>query len=67
MDDLDCDDHLLIGTYGQAKRDIVQFVPFKDFKSDPTKLAAEVLHEVPGQVTSFFRSIKRYSFLDNKI
>jgi hypothetical protein len=59
MDDLDCDDHLLMGTYGQAKRDIVQFVPFKDFKSDPAKLAAEVLHELPDQVTSYFRSVKR--------
>ena len=28
-------------------RDIVQFVPFKDFASDPLRLAKEVLGEVP--------------------
>lgn len=59
MVDLDSDDQLLRGTYGTAKRDIVQFVPYRDFRNDPTRLAQEVLHEVPEQVTSYFRSIKR--------
>ena len=59
MVDLDSDDALLRGTYGTAKRDIVQFVPYRDFKNDPTRLAQEVLAEVPEQITSYFRSIKR--------
>lgn len=35
-------------------RDIVQFVPFKDFKHYHLKLAKEVLQELPGQVVDFF-------------
>lgn len=35
-------------------RDIVQFVPFEDFKRDHLKLAKEVLQELPGQVVDFF-------------
>ena len=57
MDTLDSDDVLLQGTRGTAKRDIVQFVPYKDFANNPTSLAANVLHEVPDQVTGFYKSI----------
>ena len=35
-------------------RDIVQFVPFKDFRYDHVKLAKEVLQELPGQVVDYF-------------
>ena len=35
-------------------RDIVQFVPFRDLKNDPTRLAREVLAEVPKQLTDYF-------------
>ena len=35
-------------------RDIVQFVPFEEFKRDPVRLAKEVLAEVPFQLTSYF-------------
>ena len=30
-----------------ASRDVVQFVPFNDFKGDFNKLAKEVLKEIP--------------------
>ena len=31
----------------QRQRDIVQFVPFNEFKNNPTLLAKEVLNEIP--------------------
>ena len=36
------------------ERDIVQFVPFRELKNDPAKLAREVLAEVPTQFTDYF-------------
>ncbi|CAI8037851.1 Copine-1 [Geodia barretti] len=55
MDKLDCDDGLL--RYGSevAERDIVQFVPFRDYKQSPSSLAAAVLAEVPQQLTQYMR------------
>ncbi|CAI8037853.1 Copine-1 [Geodia barretti] len=56
MDKLDCDDGLL--RYGSevAERDIVQFVPFRDYKQQsPSSLAAAVLAEVPQQLTQYMR------------
>ncbi|KAF0978020.1 hypothetical protein FDP41_002975 [Naegleria fowleri] len=39
-----------------ASRDIVQFVPFNQFRNQPyTYLAKEVLAEIPQQVTSFMK------------
>ena len=38
-----------------TERDIVQFVPFKDYKDDPVELAKEILKEVPDQMTSYFQ------------
>ena len=35
-------------------RDIVQFVPFREFKNDAYKLAKETLQEIPGQLVDFF-------------
>lgn len=35
------------------ERDIVQFVPFRDFKNDPYRLAQETLNEVPRQFISY--------------
>ena len=59
MEVLDCDDGLLRGRSGEvAARDIVQFVPFNKFGGDPVLLAAEVLSEVPGQVTGFYKAMK---------
>lgn len=36
-------------------RDIVQFVPFRELRRDPIRLAKEVLQEVPGQMTGYFQ------------
>jgi len=38
--------------------DIVQFVPFRDFKNNPAELAKQTLEEVPGQLLNFFRKRK---------
>lgn len=56
MDKLDADTHPLYssGLKQYAKRDIVQFVPFSDFKHDRYALAKAVLEELPGQVTDYF-------------
>lgn len=35
--------------------DIVQFVPFREFRSNPMLLAKETLEEVPGQMLNYFR------------
>ncbi|XP_059147817.1 copine-3-like [Physella acuta] len=57
MEVLDADDGVLRAANGEpAKRDIVQFVPFGDFKhSSPTELARHVLAEVPNQVTEYYK------------
>jgi hypothetical protein len=57
MDELDADE---VPLYSQRYRrhmsaDIVQFVPFRDFKSNPMMLAKETLEEVPGQLLNFMR------------
>jgi len=39
-----------------SSRDIVQFVPFRDLKNDPYRLAKEVLAEVPRQMVSYFQA-----------
>lgn len=57
MDFLDCDQGKLRANNGrEALRDIVQFVPFRDFRQvPPAELAKAVLAEVPKQVTDFYR------------
>lgn len=59
MSELDADDKPLVSSRGvRMARDIVQFVPFLTFEqSPPGSLAAEVLHELPGQVESYFASV----------
>ena len=61
MQILDGDDQRLMDSSGRyAKRDIVQFVPFKRFsRAGIDALAEEVLRELPKQVTSYYSSIKR--------
>ena len=58
MEHLDADNNPLyskkLGKY--SHRDIVQFVPYRDVKNDPYRLAKEVLAEVPHQMTSYFQS-----------
>ncbi len=59
MDILDGDGKVLRSTRGiPAARDIVQFVPFRNFAhSGPSELSAEVLRELPKQVTEFFSRV----------
>ena len=57
MDTLDADDEAL---YSNAYRkymeaDIVQFVPFNEFKHNPHLLAKETLNELPGQLLNYMR------------
>ena len=35
--------------------DIVQFVPFREFRNNPAELAKQTLEEVPGQLLNFFK------------
>ena len=58
MDELDSDDALLEWNGKRAQRDIVQFVPYRNFLSNDllqmkANLAKEVLAEIPEQVTSY--------------
>ncbi|OMJ84958.1 hypothetical protein SteCoe_13867 [Stentor coeruleus] len=56
MDRLDADDEPLIDSHGkQMLRDIVQFVPFRNFGNSPTALTKEVLAKIPREITNFFR------------
>ena len=55
MDILDSDQGFLKDSLGnQAKRDIVQFVPFRKYKNNPLKLRKEVLAELPQQIVNYF-------------
>ena len=56
MDQLDGDDEPLYSKkYSRYwSRDIVQFVPFNQFKGDQLKLAKETLTEIPGQLVDYF-------------
>ena len=58
MQVLDADDEPLYSkTYKKTmERDIVQFVPFRNFKGNPLMLAKETLNEVPNQLVGFFES-----------
>eukprot|EP00736_Rhodelphis_marinus_P009483 Rmarinus@m.27058 len=55
MEILDADDHPLRSTDGRVmERDIVQFVPFRQYEDDPDGLAKAVLQELPRQVVEYF-------------
>lgn len=57
MDILDSDDGLLADSSGnRARRDIVQFVPYRQFDGGPFEaLSKHVLAEVPRQVCDYYR------------
>ncbi|KAK7504633.1 hypothetical protein BaRGS_00004119 [Batillaria attramentaria] len=57
MNELDGDNGVLRAPSGQpVKRDIVQFVPFREFKqSTAAELARHVLAEVPRQVVEYYK------------
>ena len=53
---LDGDDYGLTDSNGRTwMRDIVQFVPFREFEGDAIILREQVLEEIPEQVTSFYK------------
>jgi len=55
MNVLDADENPLINDKGiKAIRDIVQFVPFSKYASNPEKLAEEVLAEIPKQIVEYY-------------
>lgn len=58
MDTLDADNEPLYSMKYKKymSRDIVQFVPFREFRNDTYKLAKETLQEIPGQLVDFFMS-----------
>uniref|UniRef100_A0A8C3AU12 Copine-3 n=1 Tax=Cyclopterus lumpus TaxID=8103 RepID=A0A8C3AU12_CYCLU len=60
MEFLDGDDGRLRSQTGEAAmRDIVQFVPYRQFQNAPREaLAKSVLAEVPGQLVDFFNTMK---------
>ena len=58
MEVLDADDKPLFSKTlnKQMERDIVQFVPYSQYKHDPVRLAKETLEEVPRQLVSYMNS-----------
>lgn len=62
MEELDGDSVTLQVNGVSAARDIVQFVPFKDFQQIESSLnaksylAREVLAEIPGQLVGYMKS-----------
>ena len=68
MEALDCDSGVLTDIRGKrAVRDIVQFVPFNKFGGNPVALAAEVLKEVPKQLTEFMEMIHYVPVLPEEV
>ncbi|KAJ5073836.1 copine [Anaeramoeba ignava] len=57
MDVLDADDVPLKSSWGETMhRDIVNFIPFSEYKNKPvSELAKATLEEIPLQLTSFFK------------
>lgn len=57
MDKLDGDDEALYSSAYKkyAEADIVQFVPFNEFKQNPQLLAKETLKELPNQLLTYMR------------
>ena len=59
MNVLDADDNPLVDSRGtRAVRDLVQFVPFLKYESNPEKLAQEVLAEIPRQIIEYYQQNK---------
>ena len=60
MNELDSDNGLLSHNQQIAVRDIVQFVPFRNFLNNPHKsladLANALLAEIPNQLVSYMKS-----------
>ena len=57
MNELDGDGRMLTSGGSTARRDIVQFVPFRDYASKGVmQLSSDVLAEVPSQFLSYMAS-----------
>lgn len=54
---LDGDNGLFDSKGHKAQRDLVQFVPFKDFSKNAELLAQKVLEELPDQVVEYHKLI----------
>lgn len=54
---LDGDNGLFDSKGRRARRDVVQFVPFREVKFNPDYLAKQLLAELPDQVVQYFMSI----------
>ena len=55
MNVLDADNDPLVNSEGvKSVRDLVQFVPFLKYESNPENLAIEVLEEVPRQIVEYY-------------
>ena len=54
MNRLDGDNGLFNSKGQKARRDIVQFVPFREVKYNPDYLAKQLLAELPDQVVQYF-------------
>ena len=55
MDCLDADNKPLVNSQGvKSVRDLVQFVPFLKYESNPKYLAMEVLEEIPKQIIEYY-------------
>jgi hypothetical protein len=52
--------------FPEPRVDNVQFVPFKKFGGDPVRLAAEVLKELPQQVTEFMEAINYHPVIPDQ-
>ena len=59
MNVLDADDEPLIDNNGRkADRDLVQFVPYREFQNNGRKLAEQVLEEIPRQIVEYYQHKK---------
>ncbi|EGW05653.1 Copine-4, partial [Cricetulus griseus] len=69
MQMLDGDDGILRSPKGEpVLRDIVQFVPFRNFKhASPAALAKSVLAEVPNQVVDYYNGSSRVGLIALKL
>ena len=70
MNLLDADNQLLTTMDGSRKaaRDIVQFVPFRDFvHQPPDRLAATVLAEMPDNIVDYFISSRNPAIMPKQI
>ncbi|CAK94686.1 unnamed protein product (macronuclear) [Paramecium tetraurelia] len=56
---LDNDNKSMVDSKGnKAIRDLVQFVPFNQFKGDPTQLSNKVLEELPTQLLEYMKLVE---------